>query len=90
MKPYYLHHCDLVPGTYHFRTSIQKGIALLKGIRGRVSGICWPTYVLDIPKGFGKVPLGPCYYSKNQDGDTLITDYKGNLHYYPDKKEYKE
>lgn len=90
VKPYYLHHCDLVPGTYHFRTSIQKGITLLKGIRGRVSGICWPTYVLDIPKGFGKVPLGPCYYSKNQDGDTLITDYKGNLHYYPDKKEYKE
>lgn len=85
VKPYYLHHCDLVPGTYHFRTSIQEGQELLKGIRGRVSGICWPTYVLDIPKGFGKVPLGPIYYAKDDNNETLITDYKGNVHNYPDK-----
>lgn len=84
VKPYYLHHCDLVPGTSHFRTSIKEGQELLKGIRGRVSGICWPTYVLDIPKGFGKVPLGPIYYYKDECGNTIIEDYKGNMHSYPD------
>ncbi|MGY0395406.1 KamA family radical SAM protein [Fusobacterium sp. SYSU M8D902] len=84
VKPYYLHHCDLVPGTYHFRTSIKEGQEILKKIRGHVSGICWPTYVLDIPKGFGKVPLGPIYYKKDEKGNTIITDYKGNDHKYPD------
>lgn len=84
VKPYYLHHCDLVPGTGHFRTSINEGQNILKGIRGRVSGICWPTYVLDIPNGFGKVPLGPFYYEKNATGNTIVTDYKGNRHEYPD------
>lgn len=84
VKPYYLHHCDLVPGTYHFRTSIKEGQEILKDIRGKVSGICWPTYVLDIPKGFGKVPLGPFYYKKDAYGNTIITDYKGNEHSYPD------
>ncbi len=84
VKPYYLHHCDLVPGTSHFRTSIQEGQEVLKGIRGRVSGVCWPTYVLDIPNGFGKVPLGPQYYEKDEKGNTIITDYKGTKHEYPD------
>ncbi len=84
VKPYYLHHCDLVPGTSHFRTSIKDGQEILKGIRGRVSGICWPTYVLDIPNGFGKVPLGPIYYEKDAKGNTIITDYKGEKHEYPD------
>lgn len=84
VKPYYLHHCDLVPGTSHFRTSIKEGQEVLKGIRGRVSGICWPTYVLDIPNGFGKVPLGPVYYEKDENGNTVITDYKGQKHEYPD------
>jgi len=87
VKPYYLHHCDLVPGTSHFRTSIEEGQNLLKGIRGRVSGVCWPTYVLDIPNGYGKVPLGPNYYEKNDDSEVYITDYQGQKHSYPDKKE---
>lgn len=85
VKPYYLHHCDLVPGTAHFRTSIDEGQSLLKKIRGRVSGICWPTYVLDIPKGYGKIPLGPFYYEKKKNGKIIVTDYKGNAHEYPDK-----
>lgn len=85
VKPYYLHHCDLVPGTAHFRTSIDEGQSLLKKIRGRVSGICWPTYVLDIPKGYGKIPLGPFYYEKKKNGKIIVTDYKGNTHEYPNK-----
>ncbi len=57
VKPYYLHHCDLAKGTSHFRTTIAEGQALMAGLRGRVSGTLLPTYVIDIPGGFGKVPL---------------------------------
>ncbi len=61
IKPYYLHHADLAPGTAPFRTTLQEGQALMRGLRGRVSGLCQPTYVLDIPGGYGKAPVGPCY-----------------------------
>ena len=61
VRPYYLHHADLAPGTAHFRTSIAEGQALMRTLRGRVSGLALPTYVLDIPGGFGKVPIGPDY-----------------------------
>src|SRR3954465_11883667 len=61
IKPYYLHHADLAPGTSHFRTSIAEGQVLMRALRGRVSGLAQPTYVLDIPGGFGKVPVGPGY-----------------------------
>ena len=59
VKPYYLHHLDLAPGTSHFRTTIAEGQALDAALRGRLSGIAQPTYVLDIPGGHGKVPIGP-------------------------------
>ncbi|HSE76649.1 MAG TPA: lysine-2,3-aminomutase-like protein [Alphaproteobacteria bacterium] len=61
IKPYYLHHADLAPGTGHFRTTIGEGQALMRDLRGRASGLCQPTYVLDIPGGHGKVPIGPAY-----------------------------
>jgi lysine 2,3-aminomutase len=61
VKPYYLHHPDLAPGTAGFRGTIDEGQALMRALRGRVSGLCQPTYVLDIPGGHGKVPVGPVY-----------------------------
>ena len=61
IKPYYLHHGDLAPGTAHWRTSIEEGQALMRELRGRLSGLCQPTYVLDIPGGHGKSPIGPGY-----------------------------
>jgi lysine 2,3-aminomutase len=63
IKPYYLHHGDLAPGTAHLRTTLAQGWALMRGLRGRVSGLCQPDYVLDIPGGFGKAPVGPAYLS---------------------------
>jgi len=78
IKPYYLHHADLAPGTGHFRTSIPKGQALMRDLRGAVSGLCQPTYVLDIPGGHGKAPVGPCYA-----GDGEVTDPQGVVHPYP-------
>ena len=84
VKPYYLHHCDLVEGAQHFRTTFEEGREILKKLRGNISGICWPTYVLDIPGGFGKVPLGSDYV-EYRDGETYVTDYRGNQHLYPPK-----
>src|SRR4030088_1176212 len=61
IKPYYLHHGDLAPGTAHLRTTLQPGQDLMRSLRGRVSGLCQPEYVLDIPNGHGKSPIGPNY-----------------------------
>ncbi|ACA14947.1 lysine 2,3-aminomutase YodO family protein [Methylobacterium sp. 4-46] len=82
VKPYYLHHGDLAPGTGHFRTSLPVGQALMRGLRGRVSGLCQPTYVLDIPGGHGKVPVGPAYLEPRPGGFT-VTDPEGRAHAYP-------
>jgi lysine 2,3-aminomutase len=80
IKPYYLHHADLAPGTAHLRTSIVEGQVLMRALRGRYSGLCQPQYVLDIPGGHGKSPIGPAYLST--DG-SQITDFKGARHVYP-------
>ena len=61
VKPYYLHQLDAAPGTHRFHVPVEQGLALLAALRGRVTGLAWPTYVLDIPGGHGKVPLGPDY-----------------------------
>ncbi|MEM8590222.1 MAG: lysine-2,3-aminomutase-like protein [Pseudomonadota bacterium] len=61
VKPYYLHQGDLAPGTSHFRTTIAEGQRLMRALRGAVSGLCQPTYVVDPPDGSGKRPIGPCY-----------------------------
>jgi lysine 2,3-aminomutase len=82
IKPYYLHHLDWAPGTAHFRTGVAEGQALMRQLRGRVSGLCQPTYVLDIPGGHGKVPVGPVYWH----GDS-VTDWQGADHPYPPRAE---
>src|SRR5471032_3002829 len=64
IKPYYLHHGDLAPGTAHLRTTLAEGRELMRALRGRVSGLCQPDYVLDIPGGHGKAPVGPNYLSQ--------------------------
>jgi len=68
IMPYYLHHADLAPGTSHLRTSIGTGQDLMRQMRGRFSGLCQPTYMLDIPGGAGKVPIGPGYIAATGTG----------------------
>ena len=82
IKPYYLHHADLAPGTSHLRTTIEEGRALMRGLLGRVSGLAMPAYVLDIPGGYGKSPIGPDYLAKSADR-WQVTDYCGGQHAYP-------
>jgi lysine 2,3-aminomutase len=84
VKPYYLHHADLARGTAHFRTGIGDGQDLVRSLRGRVSGLCQPTYVLDIPGGYGKVPIGPCAAAPAGSSDAwVIEDGSGVRHPYP-------
>jgi lysine 2,3-aminomutase len=93
IKPYYLHHGDLAPGTAHLRTTLAQGQDLMRALRGRVSGLCQPDYVLDIPGGYGKVPVGPQFLAKHDElakdhgaaGESRYRaiDYCGDVHLYP-------
>ncbi len=84
VKPYYLHHGDLAQGTSHFRTSIETGRDLTRQLRGRVSGLCQPTYVLDLPHAHGKVPIGHSYAMPVRGADAWsVEDIDGNTHKYP-------
>jgi lysine 2,3-aminomutase len=87
IKPYYLHHGDLAPGTAHWRTSIEEGQRLMRALRGHFSGLCQPTYVLDIPGGHGKSPIGPSYLARaaRENGAACyeVEDFRGRRHAYP-------
>jgi lysine 2,3-aminomutase len=83
VKPYYLHHADLARGTSHFRIGIAAGQRLVNSLRGRVSGLCQPTYVLDIPGGFGKVPIAPCAVTSGGSSGWIVEDGAGIRHDYP-------
>ena len=82
IKPYYLHQLDAAPGTAQFRVPLAKGQALIRGLRGRVSGLAQPTYVLDIPGGHGKVPIGPGYLAGDLDACVSVEDPWGGAHDY--------
>ncbi len=93
IKPYYLHHGDLAPGTAHLRATLAEGQQLMRALRGRVSGLCQPEYVLDIPGGSGKSPVGPSYLFPQESSSPeraadaearyRIMDYCGDVHLYP-------
>jgi lysine 2,3-aminomutase len=83
VKPHYLHHGDLARGTRHFRVPIAEGQALLRGLRGSLSGLCQPSYMLDLPGGHGKVPVGPVFAVDTGDG-WMLEDFKGQRHGYRD------
>jgi lysine 2,3-aminomutase len=101
IKPYYLHHGDLAPGTSHLRTTLAEGQQLMRALRGRLSGLCQPEYVLDIPGGYGKAPVGPNYLeaeSTASEPDSFVAqgepvpesryrvvDYCGDIHIYSSK-----
>lgn len=84
VKPYYLHHLDKAKGTGHFRCPVEEGQELMRALRGRLSGLCQPTYVLDIPGGYGKVPIGPTYATPDGERSYVVRDYLGACHDYGD------
>lgn len=82
IKPYYLHHPDLAPGTGHFRMGIDEGQKLVSALRGNISGLCQPTYVLDIPGGHGKAVIGE-NAARQEGGCYSVSDFRGETHVYP-------
>jgi lysine 2,3-aminomutase len=83
IKPYYLHHPDLAPGTSHFRPTIAAGLALMKALRRALSGLEMPAYMLDIPGGFGKIPLESDHLELSENG-IRVRDVNGTWHAYED------
>ena len=83
VKPYYLHHPDLAPGTSHFRLTIEEGQKIVAALRGRISGLCQPTYILDIPGGHGKAVIAEQSIRETGEGCYSVSDYRGAEHLYP-------
>jgi len=84
VKPYYLYQCDPIAGSSHFRTTVKKGIEIIRGIRGFTSGYAVPHYVIDAPGGGGKIPISPDYIQGSSDGKLILKNYEGNTYEYPD------
>lgn len=83
VKPYYLHHPDLAPGTNHFRLTIAEGQAIMRALRSKVSGLCIPTYILDLPGGHGKVAVGDDSLNEIEPGRYAVLDRLGAERSYP-------
>lgn len=83
IRPYYLHHPDPVKGTAHFRVSLEKGLAILESLRGRVSGMGVPDYMIDLPGGGGKVPLLPPYVAERSEGRLVVYNFEKKRYIYP-------
>jgi lysine 2,3-aminomutase len=79
VRPYYIFHCDPVIGAGHFRTSVWKGLEIMEGLRGHLSGLGIPTYVVDSPHGGGKIPLMPNYLVSASDDSVVLRNYEGML-----------
>jgi lysine 2,3-aminomutase len=84
VRPYYLYQCDPITGSAHFRTPIEKGLEIIRGLRGFTSGYAIPTYVVDAPGGGGKIPLMPDYIAGRDNDSIFLKNYQGGLYCYPD------
>ena len=87
VRPYYLYQCDPVAGAEHFRTSVEKGLEIIKALRGWTSGLAVPHFVIDAPGGGGKIPLLPEYIEEITDDEVVMRNYTGDRYRYPLPKE---
>ncbi|QTA80299.1 L-lysine 2,3-aminomutase [Desulfonema limicola] len=84
VRPYYMYQCDPISGSSHFRTSVQKGLEIIKGMRGFTTGYAVPTYVVDAPGGGGKIPLMPDYVEAHTHEKLILNNYENKCFSYPD------
>ncbi|MBU3915072.1 lysine 2,3-aminomutase, partial [bacterium] len=87
VRPYYLYQCDMVSGTSHFRTTIEKGQEIIRGLRGHTSGYAIPNFVIDAPGGGGKIPVMPTYLDDRDKANLVLTNYAGKTIKYPQPME---
>jgi len=90
VRPYYIYQCDLSMGIEHFRTPISKGIEIIEGLRGHISGFCVPTFVVDAPGGGGKIPVMPNYVLSVSPSRTVLRNYEGVITTYTEPAEYND
>ncbi len=90
VKPYYIYQADLVKGTEHFRTSVQKGLKIIESLRGFTSGLAVPHYVIDAPKGGGKIALIPNSLIAENSDEIILQNYEHNLYRYPKVSSYEK
>ncbi|UCF73657.1 MAG: KamA family radical SAM protein [Deltaproteobacteria bacterium] len=84
VRPYYLYQCDPIVGSAHFRTPVEKGIEIIRGLRGHTTGYAVPTYVIDAPGGGGKIPMAATSLIGRDGDDLLLKNYQGHIYRYPD------
>jgi lysine 2,3-aminomutase len=89
VRPYYIYQCDLSQGIEHFRTPVSKGIEIIEGLRGHISGFCVPTFVVDAPGGGGKIPVMPNYVISMAPGKTVLRNYEGVITTYYEPLHYE-
>lgn len=87
VRPYYIYQCDLISGSAHLRTSVRRGIEIMRGLRGHTSGYAVPTYVIDAPGGGGKVPVSPEYVLSRNSDRVVIRNYEGRVFEYPEAED---
>ncbi|MCD6482543.1 MAG: lysine 2,3-aminomutase [Candidatus Izimaplasma sp.] len=90
VRPYYIYQCDLSQGIEHFRTPVSKGIEIIEGLRGHISGIAVPTFVVDAPGGGGKIPVMPNYLISQAPGKTILRNYEGMITTYYGPSSYED
>jgi lysine 2,3-aminomutase len=92
VRPYYIYMCDQVAGAEHFRTTVEKGLEIIKALRGWTSGLAVPHFVIDAPGGGGKIPLLPEYVVKLTDREVVLRNYAGEIFRYkqPKKERVKQ
>jgi len=84
IRPYYLHQCDAVTGSSHFRTPVERGLEIIRSLHGFTTGYAVPTYMIDAPGGGGKVPIMPDYVAGRENGNLLLRNFRGEIYRYPD------
>jgi lysine 2,3-aminomutase len=89
VRPYYIYQCDLSMGIEHFRTSVSKGIEIIEGLRGHISGFAVPTFVVDAPGGGGKIPVMPNYVISSAPGKIVLRNYEGVISTYSEPTNYE-
>ncbi len=82
VRPYYIYQCDQVAGAEHFRTTVEKGLEIIKALRGWTSGLAVPHFVIDAPGGGGKIPLLPEYVESITDDAVVLRNYAGKRYVY--------
>lgn len=85
VRPYYLYQCDLAIGIDHFRTPVKRGLEIIRSLRGFTTGYAIPTYVIDAPKGGGKVPLSPNYVVSHTSRGIFLRNFQKRVYFYPDE-----